>query len=74
MEFTREVEVINYVKELKYIVIYPDMSCKLYKSLRSIQTDICIDSSTISKKLALGENICKAKGTEYIFYIQKIKL
>ena len=31
-----------------------------------------IINSTISKKLASGENIVKAKGTEYIFYIMKI--
>ena len=63
---------LEYLPGLPYSVIYPDASSKLYKSLRDIAEDICVDSSTISKKLAGGENIVKAKGTEYIFYIKKL--
>ena len=72
MEFIQEDELKDFVNKMKYIVVYPDASSKLYKSLRDIAEDICVDSSTISKKLANGENIVKAKGTEYIFYIMKI--
>ncbi len=72
MEFTKERELIDFVKKMKYMVVYPDASSKLYKSLRDIAEDICVDSSTISKKLSSGENIVQAKGTEYIFYIMKI--
>ena len=72
MEFIQEDELKDFVNKMKYIVLYPDASSKLYKSLRDIAEDICVDSSTISKKLASGENIGKAKGTEYIFYIMTI--
>jgi DNA-binding MarR family transcriptional regulator len=72
MEFIQEEELTDFVNTMKYLVIYPDASSKLYKSLRDIAEDICVDSSTISKKLAGGENIVKAKGTEYIFYIKKL--
>ena len=72
MEFIQEDELKDFVNKMKYIVVYPDASSKLYKSLRDIAEDICVDSSTISKKLASKENIVKAKGTEYIFYIMKI--
>ena len=41
-------------------------------TIGSIEKYINVSASTISKKLASGENIVKAKGTEYIFYIMKI--
>ena len=72
MEFTKERELIDFVEKMKYLVVYPDASSKLYKSLRDIAVDICVDSSTISKKLSSGEHIVQAKGSEYIFYIMKI--
>lgn len=72
MEFTKEKELSAFVSKMKYLVVYPDTTSKLYKSLRDIAEDICVDSSTISKKLSKGENIVQAKGSEYIFYIMNI--
>ena len=40
MEFTKERELIDFVEKMKYMVIYPDASSKLYKSLRDIAVDI----------------------------------
>ena len=36
MEFTKERELIDFVEKMKYMVIYPDASSKLYKSLRDV--------------------------------------
>tara|TARA_A100001015_G_scaffold320082_1_gene445187 strand:+ start:1511 stop:1729 length:219 start_codon:yes stop_codon:yes gene_type:complete len=68
----KEKEMEEFVKKYNYLVIYPDKKTQLFKSLRNIQKSICIDSSTISKKLSRGENIFIAKGTEYIFYIKSL--
>ncbi len=72
MEFIDETEMNEYVNKMKYLVVYPDTSCKLYKSLRDITKEICVDSSTISKRMSNGENMVKAKGSEYYFYIKKL--
>ena len=73
MELNTEEKMISYMHTLKYLVIFPDKKTQIYKSLRDISKDICVDSSTISKKLkgATG-NIFIAKGTDFIFWIQKI--
>ena len=62
----------QYVNKHNYLVIFPDFSLKLFRSLREIQSDISIDSSTISKKLANNEHYFMAKMTKYVFYIYKI--
>ena len=67
-----EKAMINYMKNLKYLVVYPDKKIELFHSLRDIQNSICIDYSTISKKLTAGENVFTAKGSEYVFYITKL--
>ncbi len=46
-----EKDMEKYVKKYKYLVVFPDKKVELFKSLRDIQESICIDSSTISKKL-----------------------
>jgi hypothetical protein len=71
-EFVGQIDMENYINKYKYIVIFPDKKIELFKSLRDIQEKICVDSSTISKKLKNNEHIFTAKGTEYIFYIQII--
>lgn len=69
---TREKEMQDYLNKYKYVVVFPDKKVELYKSLRDIQNDISIDSSTISKKLKNEEHMFTPKGSEYIFYIKMI--
>tara|TARA_Y100000287_G_scaffold155497_1_gene132268 strand:- start:213 stop:467 length:255 start_codon:yes stop_codon:yes gene_type:complete len=65
---------LNYVKDnIKYLVVYPNRETKTYKSLKQIEKDICINASTISKKLKYSDsNIFTAKGMGYLFYIFKL--
>jgi hypothetical protein len=74
MNLTKETTMIDFVKtNIKYLVVFPDRKTKTYKTLSDIQRDICINTSTISKKLKNNDsNIFKAKGSGYIFYICKI--
>jgi len=70
-----EREMLNHIKTIKYLVIYPDKTRHFFKSLRKIAKDICVDSSTISKKMAETNNdscICTARGSGFIFWIKKI--
>ena len=46
-----EEDFIDYIKEQKYLVIFPDKSCKMYSTLRDIEKDISIDFTTIHKIL-----------------------
>lgn len=69
---TNEEKMKKYVNKNSYLVVFPDLSLKLFKSLRDIQSDISIDSSTISKKLSNNEHYFTAKMTKYVFYIYKI--
>ena len=45
-----EQQMLNHIKNIKYLVIYPDKTRHFYKSLRKIGSEICVDASTISKK------------------------
>ena len=69
---TMEHEMEKYIKKYNYLVIFPDKKVELFKSLRDIQNSICIDSSTISKKLNNNENMFTPKGSEYVFYIKQL--
>lgn len=76
VKINTEDEMIDYVNK-KYLVIYPDKTIKLYSSLREIEKDTIISSSSISKKISsmkYGNDwcICISKGTKYIFYIKKL--
>ena len=51
INLTTETKMENYIKKNNYLVIYPDASMKLYTSLRKIEEDILVHSSSISKKL-----------------------
>ena len=59
--------------ENKYIVIFPDKTLQMFKSLRSIEKYINVSASTISKKLK-NENkcVCKTKGTDYVYGVIQI--
>jgi hypothetical protein len=52
--------------------VFPDKKTQIYGSLREISEDICVDYSTISKKLKNEGDIFISKATDYIFWIQKI--
>ena len=69
---TLEHEMEKYIKKYNYLVIFPDRKVELFKSLRDIQNSICIDSSTISKKLNNGENMFTQKGSDFVFYIKQL--
>ena len=67
-----EKDMDKYVKKYKYLVVFPDKKVELFKSLRDIQESICIDSSTISKKLNNNENIFTPKGNDFVFHIRQL--
>ena len=70
-----ERQMLNHIKTIKYLVVYPDKTRHFFKSLRKIADDICVDSSTISKKIQESENdscICIARGSGFTFWIKKI--
>mgnify|MGYP001187227545 CR=1 FL=1 len=69
---TLEQDMEKYINKYKYMVVFPDKKVELFKSLRDIQKSICIDSSTISKKLNSGENMFTPKGSDFIFYIKQL--
>jgi hypothetical protein len=66
-------ELKKYIEKKKYMVVFPDKSIKLYNSLRNIEKDINVSSSGISKKIKEKSFCyCKAKGTDYNYYIKLI--
>ena len=69
---TLEKDMEKYVNKYKYLVVFPDKKVELFKSLRDIQQSICIDSSTISKKLNNNENIFTPKGSDFVFHIRQL--
>ena len=69
---TLEKDMEKYIKKYKYLVVFPDRKVELFKSLRDIQNSICIDSSTISKKLNNNENIFTPKGSDFVFHIRQL--
>lgn len=73
MELDTENKMMDFVRTLKYLVVFPDKKTQIYRSLRDISEDICVDYSTISKKLKNESgDIFISKGTDFIFWIQKI--
>ena len=72
MELNTASKMICYGKTLKYLVVFPDKKTQIYSSLREISEDICVDYTTISKKLKENSgDIFISKGTDFIFWIQK---
>ena len=73
MELDTENKMMDFVRALKYLVVFPDKKTQIYRSLRDISEDICVDYSTISKKLKNESgDVFISKGTDFIFWIQKI--
>jgi hypothetical protein len=73
MDLDTENKMMDFVRTLKYLVVFPDKKTQIYRSLRDISEDICVDYSTISKKLKNETgDVFISKGTDFIFWIQKI--
>ena len=73
IELKNEVNMMKFIKKNNYLVLYTDTSIKLYGSLRDIENDILVNSSSISKKLKDSDHcICISKGTNYVFFIRKL--
>jgi len=73
MELDTENKMMDFARTLKYLVVFPDKKTQIYRSLRDISEDICVDYSTISKKLKNETgDVFISKGTDFIFWIQKI--
>lgn len=73
MQLDTENKMMNYVRKLKYLVVFPDKKTQIYSSLRDISLDISIDYTTISKKLKNDTgDIFISKLTGFYFWIQKI--
>ncbi len=73
-DFVTNINVMeDYINKYNYLVVKPDYSVELYRSLRKIADDISLDPSTISKKLK-EENgcLCSSKPEGYVFYIKKL--
>ena len=73
VSITTEQQMLHYARTIKYLTIFPDKTIKYYTALRKIADDICIDYTTISKRL--GENnpcICQSRNEGYIFLIRKL--
>lgn len=71
--YTTEIEMKEFLENKNYLVIYPDASLKLYKSLREIQNEILVDASTISKKLKYTKGCyCLSKSSGFMFYVKKM--
>ena len=69
----KNVQLMNYIQEYKYLVIDMEEKTKLYKSLRDIEKELKISYSGISKKLKLSNYcICVEKKTTNVYYIQNI--
>lgn len=68
-------DIKDFLQKNNYLVIREDRNYQLYSSLRNIAKDICIDYTTISKKINESKKydcFCKSKQTEEIFYIKKL--
>lgn len=68
-----EEEFIEYIKSVKYLVIFPDKSCKMFFTLREVASEICVDHTTIFKKLKnIIHCFVTSKQSGFTFYIRKI--
>ena len=66
-------QVMENIRNYKYLVIDLSMNSKLYKSLREIEKDLGISYSGISKKLKMSNYcICVPKKTTDVFYIHNL--
>ena len=66
-------QVMENIRNYKYLVIDLSMNSKLYKSLREIEKDLGISYSGISKKLKMSNYcVCVPKKTTEVYYIHNL--
>ena len=59
-------------KQLKYLVVFPDMSTKLFKSLRAVAGATSISPPTLSRRLSTTDSaFFEAPYSNHIYWIQK---
>ena len=57
----------------KYLAVFPDMTTKLYQSLRELARDISASAATLSRRLSTSDQVLYiAPVTNYVFYIVKL--
>lgn len=67
----------KFVSSIRYLVIFPDNTCKVYNTLKEIELDICIGHTTISKCLSNSSNnscYCYNKISNFRFLIHKLRI
>ena len=58
----------------KYLAVFPDMTIKLYQSLRELARDISASAATLSRRLNSEDQVLYiAPVTGYVFYIVKLE-
>lgn len=56
----------------KYLVVFPDMTTKLYNSLRDVGADISVSAPTLSRRLKEADGaFFIAPVTSYVFWVSK---
>ena len=66
MEFIDEAEMNEYINKMKYLLFIQILVVN-YINLSVHSKEICVDSSTISKRMSNGENMVKARVVNIIF-------
>jgi len=70
MNYTK---IYEYVKKNNYLLVYPDETIKLYKSLREIESDILVSSSALSRAFKEEDHcIVTSSTTNYNYFIKKL--
>uniref|UniRef100_A0A6C0KI97 Uncharacterized protein n=1 Tax=viral metagenome TaxID=1070528 RepID=A0A6C0KI97_9ZZZZ len=67
----------KFVAYIRYLVIFPDNTCKVYNTLKEISHDICIGHTTVSKCLTDSKTdscYCYSKITNFRFLIHKLRI
>ena len=70
MNYTK---IYEYVKKNNYLLVNPDETIRLYKSLRDIEKDILVSTSALSRALK-DNNYCivTSTTTDFTYFISKI--
>ena len=65
---------IGTLSSRKYLAVFPDMTTKLYQSLRELAQDISASTATLSRRLSENDQVLYvAPVTGYVFYIIKLE-
>jgi hypothetical protein len=64
---------VGMLSSRKYLVVFPDMTTKLYQSLRELAQDISASAATLSRRLSVNDQVLYvAPVTSFVFYIVKL--